>query len=124
MNHHAQRLLVAASRGARIQRLESHSACWVPMNVIYGYRDCESERIHPDDIACQYGPIATQLRLMAASTKHEWDETSIRYMADQVVYDIMHDVPWDEPHYLVRSTRSERQWLLLFAAELAADAGM
>lgn len=124
MNHHAQRLLVAASRGARIQYIPSFGPkTWMETrNISILFADeC---RIHPDDIACQYGPIATQLRLMAASTEREWDETSIRYMADQVVYDIMKDVSWDEPHCLVRSTRSERQWLLLFAAELAADEGM
>ncbi len=115
MTHHAQRLLVAASRGARIQRLESHSACWVPMNVIYGYRDCESERIHPDDAHLQYGPIATELRKMTIDDCY-CSSLPFGAMAISFVRDINFDVfTVDDDHF---------SWLCLFAAELAADEGM
>lgn len=123
MTHHAQRLLVAASRGARIQYTQSFGPkTWMETrNTSILFADeC---RIHPDDIACQYGPIATQLRLMAASTQHEWDETSIRYMADQYVYDFVTNITWEE-RCTVADDRDHRPWQLLFAAELAADEGM
>jgi len=124
MTHHAQRLLVAASRGARVQNKHSlPRQCWVDSNDVYLDGFVHSQRIHPDDAHLQYGPIATQLRLMAASTQHEWDETSIRYMADQYVYDFVTNITWEE-RCTVADDRDHRPWQLLFAAELAADEGM
>lgn len=123
MNHHAQRLLVAASRGARMiytdGLFEGKEA-----STLYGFAYCDDYYIiHPDDAHLQYGPIATQLRLMAASTEHEWDETSIRYMADQYMYDFVTNITWEE-RCAVADDRDHRPWQLLFAAELAADEGM
>ena len=129
MNHRAQRLLVAASRGARVELYESSTAWggprWVETDIVWLQNDdlLEDRRVHPDDAHLQYGPIATQLRLMAASTEHEWDETSIRYMADQYVYDFITSITWEE-RCTVADDRDHRPWQLLFAAELAADEGM
>jgi hypothetical protein len=85
------------------------------MNVIYGYRDCESERIHPDDAHLQYGPIATELRKMA----HEQcpNDNAWIYMVRELLY-------WCGEGRQERYANHTYQWLCLFAAELAADEGM
>jgi len=123
MNHHAQRLLVAASRGARI--IDNAYPGWaIETSTLCGFADCEEDyTIHPDDIACQYGPIATELRRMAVDPVPEWEETLLGYMAGQFLNDIIADTNY-EGRCSVMPGETQRPWLCLFAAELAADEGM
>lgn len=116
MNHHAQRLLVAASRGARIQYIPSFGPkTWMETrNISILFADeC---RIHPDDIACQYGPIATELRKKANVYAPHNPDPLFSKMADWWLN------YFDELVFYLCS--EEYSWACLFAAELAADEGM
>lgn len=117
MNHHAQRLLVAASRGARIQCvIGSWHLKPAKTDNIYGLRSCEYYTIHPDDIACQYGPIATELRRMASDYDY--------FSAPPNGPAALHWMLWISPQSLDLDNEDVFSWLCLFAAELAADEGM
>lgn len=111
MTYHAQRLLVAASRGARMiytdGLFEGKEA-----STLYGFAYCDDYYIiHPDDAHLQYGPIATELRKMALDPMYT-NFDSVRGMA----------ITWAD---IVRfTTTDEASWVYLFAAELAADEGM
>lgn len=116
MKHETQRLLVAASRGARVQTPYGADGNWHTTSIIYTLSQ-ELHRLHPDDIELQYGPVSTELRRRAAVDDQ-------RIMVPPEVF--MADVWW---HYC-RGTKdvlpgSETgSWLCLFAAELAADEGL
>lgn len=115
MNHHAQRLLVAASRGARIYDSHFLSTTGHCASTLFNFAACDDYTIHPDDIACQYGPIATELRKMTIDDCY-CSSLPFGAMAISFVRDINFDVfTVDDDHF---------SWLCLFAAELAADEGM
>lgn len=110
MNHETQRLLVAASRGARVQT--AYTDRWMNTSVLY---TCSSglQRIHPDDTHLQYGPISTELRRMAEHGLENFD--GITYLAENW----LHVCFGREKRNVV-----DIRWLYAFAAELAADEGM
>ena len=57
------RLLFAAARGARIQFLNKQLNIWC---AAPGFINANIDRIHPEDTHLQYGPISTELRVIAA----------------------------------------------------------
>ncbi len=116
MTYHAQRLLVAASRGARIQYIPSFGPkTWMETrNISILFADeC---RIHPDDIACQYGPIATELRKMTVVDYYYYSSPPFGSMSFMFLQDLA-DAP-------LLADDDVFSWLCLFASELAADEGM
>lgn len=121
MTYHAQRLLVAASRGARIQHVrligkDFHiTLVWESVLSVSIDAAETNHRIHPDDAHLQYGPIATELRKMTIDDCY-CSSLPFGAMAISFVRDINFDVfTVDDDHF---------SWLCLFAAELAADEGM
>jgi len=113
MNHHAQRLLVAASRGARIfDKLRDEA--YGPTTTLDSIEDCFALYIHPDDTHLQYGPIATELRMLASG--HALSDRVYSLMAAEWAAYVMETAGIDEA--------APVDWLCLFAAELAADEGM
>lgn len=56
------RLLFAAARGARVQRLMQCPHRWENYQLVAPLRASDVDRIHPDDEHLQYGPISTALR--------------------------------------------------------------
>jgi hypothetical protein len=107
MNHETQRLLVAASRGARVQSLHWIKDVWVTVEFV----DFDAaKRIHPDDIELQYGPISTELRKVGSTG--QWSENYLSYLASNWLC------------VCFGSSNGNFSWLCLFAAELAADEGM
>ena len=122
MNHETQRLLVAASRGARVQgarrtlsggsgNMRFHTE-WVGVGAagLWG----GLQRIHPEDVHLQYGPVSTELRRAAETGKFRFTVES--YMARDFYSGAFADcMAKDSEHFI---------WLCAFAAELAADAGM
>ena len=112
MNHETQRLLVAASRGARI----ISGDCFTLMVALHVHRP-GGQRIHPEDVHLQYGPVSTELR-QRADESPDSSLTPYAWMADTWV------------HYCAGTggisfgKGGNYLWLCAFAAELAADAGM
>lgn len=83
---------------------------------MYGFAYCDDYYIiHPDDIACQYGPIATELRKMAVDdcyySPRPFGQMALLFMLDQ-----NEEALFEEDDVF--------SCLCLFAAELAADEGM
>ena len=120
MNHETQRLLVAASRGARVQtHYHDDRPTWRSTGVIYSHaEDCGiPQRIHPEDTHLQYGPVSTELRRRADGIS-DTVLTPYAWMADTWV------------HYcagmgsITYGKRGNYLWLCAFAAEFAADKGM
>lgn len=118
MNHETQRLLVAASRGARVQYRSHSNGVWsLAYNVNLLVADGWYRRIHPKDVHLQYGPVSTELRHRADESPDS-SLTPDAWMADTWV------------HYCAGTggisfgKSGNYLWLCAFAAELAADEGM
>ena len=108
------RLLHAAARGARIQKLECPGdwveADSVPLdeyNTFYMHR-----RIHPEDEHLQYGPISTLLREMALTGDCDGDD--IPYIRTTLIT--------EEGYW--KSTEDQKCVFCLILAEALADEGM
>ena len=117
MNHETQRLLVAASRGARVQTTyEDDKSSWNDTSILYTLIP-GLQRIHPEDVHLQYGPVSTELR-QRADESPDSSLTPYAWMADTWV------------HYCAGTGEisfgkgGNYLWLCAFAAELAADRGM
>ena len=118
MNHETQRLLVAASRGARVQYRSHSNGVWsLAYNVNLLVADGWYRRIHPEDVHLQYGPVATELRRMAGPNAFitapawvwHWMREYVGLTAELKIAELKID---------------EAKWICAFAAELAADEGM
>ena len=116
MKHETQRLLVAASRGARVQVRWSLVDDWEEASSV-ALHALRSQRIHPEDTHLQYGPVSTELRRRADGIS-DTVLTPYAWMADTWV------------HYcagmgsITYGKRGNYLWLCAFAAELAADEGI
>jgi hypothetical protein len=121
-NVNMSRLLHAAARGARIQRLwfkmrdEPHN--WEKSPVVKAGRQWGDDyRIHPDDEALQYGPISTTLREMAILTSPEFNNIELPHGYFSC---------WQNDWYQYRECTKEltRSLFLLILAESLADIGL
>lgn len=126
MNHETQRLLSAAGRGARVQgqqrtlsREDGAIRCRSEWIDVWGVlMNSGLQRIHPEDVHLQYGPVSAELRRRADDddhmrllTPHAWmADTWVRYCAGTGA--------------ITFGKRGNYLWLCAFAAELAADEGM
>lgn len=114
------RLLFAAARGARIQRLVT-SGAWV--NAVDIARHTTAQRIHPEDAHLQYGPISSALHKMAE------DEDNFYFFADEVPYWALRVAEfsivcggWTDSWR--KQTPDERRIALCVMAEALADEGL
>lgn len=126
MNHETQRLLVAASRGARI----ISGDCFTLMVALHVHRP-GGQRIHPEDVHLQYGPISSELRRIAdefaqnGTLRNCTDMTQAALVLADAYHwlDEVHTTPV-RPFDIDYTPEVLMPWLYTFAAELAADAGM
>ncbi len=109
------RLLHAAARGARIQRLMQHPHRWENYQAVAPLRETDGERIHPDDAHLAYGPISTALREMAENFKYDssWEHFLANAAANE--FTMLFDSRHGEPDYPL---------FYLILAEALADEGM
>ncbi len=120
------RLLHAAARGARLQRLMQHPHRWENYQSVAPLRDSSEDRIHPDDAHLQYGPISTELRKAAeniAERAYLQDLTGVYEQAaieDYATYGEL-GYCWDNA---MNATAMQKQLFLLILAECLADEGM
>ena len=119
MNHETQRLLVAASRGARVQSAKGYGSLWKASEFVrVSGQGWVLYRIHPEDVHLQYGSVSTELRNRADEQKDNERVASYAWMADvwiRYCTGFGSSSPVKRPDHL---------WLCAFAAELAADEGM
>jgi hypothetical protein len=111
------RLLFAAARGARIERLDDHAPRTVTL-VHLQPEDGFTYRIHPKDAHLQYGPISTSIRedaVLARDTHGLVFSTTMGkfWLGVEDYKDYMHC--YDELH---------RSLFLLILAEALADEGL
>jgi hypothetical protein len=116
------RLIFAAARGAKIQRLyykykdepqnwESTNALDLRDSYLYDYR------IHPDYESFQYGPVSTALREFAETGKDPHTLSSL--MAIKALqYECAPYCPFG-----IKPDTNHLQWFVLILAEKLADEG-
>jgi len=118
------RLLFAAARGARIERLwfkykdEPHN--WEICKVFSVANESDYElRIHPDDLHLQYGPISTDLLNTASYELTENQFPSLGLYAAMACYlDGLWHLEW------VKQNTGTRALAILILAEALADEGL
>lgn len=121
--HRLHKLLYAAARGARIERLCPTKKEWYEDPVrIFKKFDVE-QRIHPDDQHLQYGPISTNLR-EAAEDEPEWLQDSLNVYAQAVVNDYDNEELGNCWAIAARADLLHKQLFLLLLAEVVADDGL
>ena len=106
------RLLHAAARKARIQRLMQCPHRWENYQLVAPLRASDEDRIHPDDAHLQYGPVSTALREIALTGDYE--DSTIPYFTFGIERE---DNYWS-------STEDQRRVFCLILAEFLADEGM
>jgi hypothetical protein len=111
------RLLFAAARKARIQRLMQCPHRWENYQLVAPLRASDEDRIHPADEHLQYGPVSTALREMAEDARAEnqpsWEMGLANFSANNFID--YYDWRWCEPDYPL---------YYLILAEFLADEGM
>ena len=113
----SNRLLFAAARGARIEIKYNNGWEEDPCLTVHGLQDpMWAYRIHPDDEHLQYGPISTELRVIAETGKEPCTLTGLMAMAAfkyEREYPFVLSAEW--PH---------AEMFLLILAEALADEGL
>lgn len=117
MNHETQRLLVAASRGARVQTHYNWDDNWCDTCVLYTLSP-ELHRIHPEDVYLQYGVISSELQRFASGMFDDVREHLIT-----VAHPAIKNLDLFAENVSMKDAMRSRTFIL-FLAELAADAGM
>ena len=113
------RLLFAAARKARIERLMS-DLIWCVTNNVPMTMARNNYRIHPDDAHLAYGPISTALREKAtqAFIGTEFSQDVLSYM------DTRPRIPASEYWDWLDAKELHRSLFLLILAESLADEGL
>ena len=114
------RLLHAAARGARIQRLMQHPHRWENYQLVAPLRDSSEDRIHPDDAHLQYGPISTALRGAAAQDFSIYEEHRKVYTYAAFEMADTYETSWQQKY----EHDNQRVLFLLILAEALADEGL
>ena len=110
------RLLHAAARGARIQgRWIDDTPQWHTVRKVYLVEDLPSQRIHPEDVHLQYGPVSTALREMAEDVV--WNGDWASFLAGSIANEFTE-------HSYRAQCEPDDQLFYLFLAEFLADEGM
>jgi hypothetical protein len=109
------RVLFAAARGARIQRLMQCPYRWESYLLVAPLRASSEDRIHPDDEHLAYGPVSTALREMAEDPKYNssWEHFLANSAANE--FTEYFDCRDGEPDYPL---------FYLILAEYLADSGL
>lgn len=119
------RLLHAAARGARLDRLGHITGDWIPDGANYEaiQKFPEDFRIHPEDAHLQYGPISSELRAMAENKdSHKVLSDSIPTLAIYSLFACDLDDRWLRTW--PEQTPDERRIALCVMAEALADEGL
>jgi hypothetical protein len=121
------RLLFAAARGARIQRLMQCPHRWENYQLVAPLRASDEDRIHPDDEHLQYGPISTELRKAAENIAEKaylqdlLGHYGIAAIDDYLSRSDEFGYCWDKA---MNATAMQKQLFLLILAEFLADSGL
>jgi hypothetical protein len=121
------RLLFAAARKARIQRLMQCPHRWENYQLVAPLRASDEDRIHPDDEHLQYGPISTELRKAAETIAEKaylqdlLGHYGIAAIDDYLSRSDEFGYCWDKA---MNATAMQKQLFLLILAEALADEGM
>lgn len=107
------RLLHAAARGARIEALDRNLGWRLSSHVPLMSNDKRPYCIHPEDAHLQYGPISSELRVIADECAREYG-----YLARQFA-DLEYN-KWIADY----ADQLHRSLFLLFLAEALADEGL
>ena len=121
------RLLFAAARKARIQRLMQCPHRWENYQLVAPLRASDEDRIHPDDEHLQYGPISTELRKAAENIAEKaylqdlLGHYGIAAIDDYLSRSDEFGYCWDKT---MNATAMQKQLFLLILAECLADSGL
>ena len=121
------RLLFAAARKARIQRLMQCPHRWENYQLVAPLRASDEDRIHPDDEHLQYGPISTELRKAAETIAEKaylqdlLGHYGIAAIDDYLSRSDEFGYCWDKA---MNATAMQKQLFLLILAEFLADSGL